>query len=260
MNIREQLKVLIYGRKANSARYIAHLKKIGVTVGEDVVIYSPMKTEIDESYPWMLKIGSHVRIATGAIILTHDYSWSVLKAARGGPILGASGKVTIGDNVFIGMNAIITRGVTIGNNVVIGAGSVVTKDCPEGGVYAGNPARRIADLDAFFEKRKALQLKEARELALEYYSVYGRKPETSVFHEYFPLFESSASALEKPWCVTKLESLGNFEESVAYLDRNKAPFETFEAFLAYCFEDKSDHSDPLRPEGASEKNIREVSE
>ena len=185
MNIKEMLKVLIYGRKANSARYIAYLKKIGVTVGEDVVIYSPMKTEIDEQYPWMLKIGSHVRIATGAIILNHDYSWSVLKTAKGGSILGASGKVTIGDNVFIGMNAIITRGVTIGNNVVIGAGSVVTKDCPEGGIYAGNPARRIADLDTFFEKRKALQLKEAKDLAVEYYNVYGKKPEPARILNHF---------------------------------------------------------------------------
>ena len=105
-----------------------------------------------------------------------------------------------------------------------------------------------------------LGLKEAKDLAVEYYNAYGKKPEPAVFHEYFPLFESSNSALEKPWCVTKLESLGNFEESIAYLDRNKAPFETFEAFLAYCFKDKHEHSDALCPEGTSEKITREVSE
>lgn len=54
-------------------------------------------------------------------------------------MLGASGVVEIGDNVFIGMNTIIERNVKIGNNVVIGAGSVVTKDCEPNSVYAGAP-------------------------------------------------------------------------------------------------------------------------
>ena len=39
--------------------------------------------------------------------------------------------VTIGDNVWIGGNAVINPGVTIGSNVVIGSGSVVTKDIPD---------------------------------------------------------------------------------------------------------------------------------
>lgn len=51
--------------------------------------------------------------------------------------------VTIGDNVWIGGNAVICPGVTIGSNCVIGAGSVVTKDIPEWSIAAGNPARVI---------------------------------------------------------------------------------------------------------------------
>ena len=63
-----------------------------------------------------------MRITEGVKILTHDYSWSVLKlyesvSENPGAILGASGTVKIGDNVFIGMNTIITRNVEIGNNV-----------------------------------------------------------------------------------------------------------------------------------------------
>lgn len=45
----------------------------------------------------------HVRITEGVKILTHDYAWAVLKTETGA-ILGASGTVKIGDNVFIGMN------------------------------------------------------------------------------------------------------------------------------------------------------------
>lgn len=49
--------------------------------------------------------------------------------------------VHIGDNVWIGANAVICPGVTIGKNTVIGAGSVVTKDIPENVVAVGNPCR-----------------------------------------------------------------------------------------------------------------------
>jgi len=51
--------------------------------------------------------------------------------------------VTIGDNVWIGGNAVILPGVTVGNNVVIGAGSVVSKDIPDNVIAAGNPCRVI---------------------------------------------------------------------------------------------------------------------
>ncbi len=67
--------------------------------------------------------------------------------------------VTIGDNVWLGGNAVIMPGVTIGNNAVIGAGSVVTKDIPDNAVAAGNPCRVLryitgADRDFYFKDRR----------------------------------------------------------------------------------------------------------
>lgn len=50
-------------------------------------------------------------------------------------------QVHIGNNVWIGANAVILPGVTIGDNTVIGAGSVVTKDIPANVVAVGNPCR-----------------------------------------------------------------------------------------------------------------------
>ena len=52
-------------------------------------------------------------------------------------------EVTIGDNVWIGGNAVICPGVKIGSNCVIGAGSVVTRDIPDWSLAAGNPCRAI---------------------------------------------------------------------------------------------------------------------
>lgn len=47
--------------------------------------------------------------------------------------------VKIGDNVWIGGNAVILPGVTIGDHVTIGAGSIVTKDIPDNVLAVGNP-------------------------------------------------------------------------------------------------------------------------
>ncbi len=56
--------------------------------------------------------------------------------------------VTIGNNVWIGMGAIILKGVTIGNNSVVGAGAVVSKSVPPNTVVAGNPAVPVKELSA----------------------------------------------------------------------------------------------------------------
>jgi acetyltransferase-like isoleucine patch superfamily enzyme len=54
--------------------------------------------------------------------------------------------VKIGDNVWVGMNAVILKGVTIGENSVVAAGSVVTKSVPPNTVVAGNPAVIVRQL------------------------------------------------------------------------------------------------------------------
>ena len=56
--------------------------------------------------------------------------------------------VIISDNVWIGMNAVILKGVTIGENSVVAAGAVVTKSVPANVVVAGNPAVITKHLDA----------------------------------------------------------------------------------------------------------------
>ena len=145
--IKAFLRKMLFKEKATSESYIQYLKNLGMSIGEDCTIYAPKNTIIDQQYPWLISIGNHVRITEGVVLLTHDYSWSVLKQLKientAGAILGAAGEVVIGNNVFIGMNSIILRGTHIGDNVIIGAGSVVSKDCESGWVYAGNPAKKV---------------------------------------------------------------------------------------------------------------------
>ena len=54
--------------------------------------------------------------------------------------------VTIGNNVWIGGEAILLPGVTVGDNTVIGAGSVVGQDVPANVVAAGNPCRVVREI------------------------------------------------------------------------------------------------------------------
>jgi len=62
--------------------------------------------------------------------------------------------VTIGDDVWIGMNAVILQGVTIGRGAIVGAGAVVNRDVPPWSVVAGVPARLVR------QRRNAPVLKE----------------------------------------------------------------------------------------------------
>ena len=106
---------------------------------------------IDGSHAYMITIGDNVTLSAGVVILGHDAS---TKRALGYTLLAP---VRIGNNVFIGRNAIILPGVTIGDNVIVGAGSVVTKDIPAGYVIAGNPASIIRTTEEYLQKhRKAM--------------------------------------------------------------------------------------------------------
>ncbi len=104
---------------------------------------------LDPGHCWLLTIGDNVTMAPRVHVLCHDASTK--------QFLGYTkiGRVTIGDNVFIGAESVVLPGVTIGNNVIIGANSTVTKDIPDNCVVAGSPAKVICSLEEYLEKEKA---------------------------------------------------------------------------------------------------------
>jgi acetyltransferase-like isoleucine patch superfamily enzyme len=54
--------------------------------------------------------------------------------------------VVIQDDVLVGCNTVVLKGVTIGEGAIVGAGSVVTRDVPAWTIVAGNPARVIREI------------------------------------------------------------------------------------------------------------------
>lgn len=215
--------------KSNSQIMIEEMRNKGAHIGERVRIFDTATVRIDMTRPWLISIGDDVQLTRGVTILTHGYDWSVLKGVYG-DVLGSSGAVTIGNNVFIGTNALILKGVHIGSNVIIGAGSVVTKDIPDNSVAVGNPARVVSSLDAYYEKRKASQEAEAAELVRLYRDRYGKEPDEKALHEFFFLFEDGREELH-PSFAHLMTLVGTEEKSYEKLRSQTPPYASMADFL-----------------------------
>lgn len=229
MFIKEFTKKIFYGKRYNSTSYVKFLKSIGISIGEGTIIFDPLSTFIDPSRPWLINIGKNVQITRGVTIVTHGYDWSVLKG-KYGDVLGSSGSVNIGDNVFIGMQTTILKGVNVGNNVIIGANSLVTKDIPDDCVAAGNPCRVIMSIEDYYEKRKNAQYREAKEMVQIYRTKFNKNPDERKVSEFFWLFTDGDSDLPECW-NEMLKLVGNYEFSKERLAQNDKKFEDIEDFF-----------------------------
>ena len=126
----------------------------GCMIGDNVFI-GPF-VEIQKG----VSIGAHCKIQSHAFIcelvtigrncfIGHGVMFINDLFSRGGPARGDRSlyrATNVGHNVSIGSNATILP-VKICDGTVIGAGAVVTRDISKPGIYAGNPARKIRDLE-----------------------------------------------------------------------------------------------------------------
>lgn len=90
-----------------------------------------------------IAIGNRVWVGANAVIADTDFHPLDAALRRVRPLAAKTAPITIADDVFIGMNAIILKGVHVGEGAVIAAGSVVSRDVPPGTVAAGSPARIV---------------------------------------------------------------------------------------------------------------------
>lgn len=94
-----------------------------------------------------IEIGSDVMLAPRVYVLDvdHCYADRALPISKQGYDVAP---VSIGDGVWIGTGAVVTRGVKIGEGAIIGANSVVTRDIPAYTIAAGIPARVVKERPA----------------------------------------------------------------------------------------------------------------
>jgi len=88
-----------------------------------------------------VKIGDYVLIGPNVIIASSQHRYDI----KGTPIMfqgHIKEEVVIGNDVWIGANAVILPGVTIGDGTIIGAGAVVTSDIDPYSIVGGVPARK----------------------------------------------------------------------------------------------------------------------
>lgn len=91
-----------------------------------------------------VKIGNHVLCGANTVI--NDFDWHMDRFPSEPKL------IIIEDNVWLGVNVVVMKGVTIGKNTIIGANSIVTKSIPANVIAAGNPCRVIKSRETANEK------------------------------------------------------------------------------------------------------------
>lgn len=143
------LKVLIQKYKLHRDP-IKYWRSKGVIIGERCEIYSSASFG---SEPYLISLGDHVRVNSGVNFVTHDGGvWVLRDCHEDLKEIDLFGKISVGNNVHIGTNALIMPGVAIGNNCIIGCGAIVTKNIPDNSIAVGIPARVIETIDDYTSK------------------------------------------------------------------------------------------------------------
>jgi len=126
-----------------------YLRYIGLTYGQHCRFVG-LRISTFGSEPYLIRLGNHVTVGPSVRFVTHDGGVWVFRDEY--PNIDVFSPITVGDNVFIGINSILLPGANVGNNCVIGAGSVVKGTLDQGYVYAGVPAKKICSLKQYKEK------------------------------------------------------------------------------------------------------------
>lgn len=130
MNLIKRI-IRLYQKKRNPIKYA---KKIGVILGKNCKLNGSPNWG---SEPWLISIGDYSEVSFECAFVTHDGAIGVIRREDKYKDVIKFGRITVGENVFIGARSTILPGVTIGNGSVVAAGSVVSKSIPSGEVWGG---------------------------------------------------------------------------------------------------------------------------
>jgi len=129
----------ILNRIAFGKLRVTLLRLRGVKIGQRCLIFeADFSTE-----PYLIELGDHVAVSNGVRFITHDGAVWIYRDEY--PDLDVFGKIKIGNNTCIGMNAIILPNTIIGENCIVAAGAVVKGKFPDNSLIMGNPAKRLME-------------------------------------------------------------------------------------------------------------------
>ena len=116
---------------------------------------------IDSHNYGLISIGDGTTISMNVVLLCHDYSiTNALKASGYIPTKGFphfEKEISIGNNCFIGANAMLLPGTVLGDNCIVGAGAIVKGKYPDNCIIVGNPAKVIANTIEWTKKKQQLK-------------------------------------------------------------------------------------------------------
>lgn len=193
--------------------YLSFLRYFGISIGEATYI-SP-DAIIDITRPSLVTIGNQCYLNSGFKLLTHDFVAGVMRHVYG-EFINSSGRVTIGNNVFIAAN------------------SLVTKDVPGNCIVAGSPAKIICTLDEYRQKRLMCNEEEALDYARSIRERFHRNPKVEEFYEEFSLFVDHENEKEYTQ-LPILQQLGGKVEYSFWKKNNKRKYRNFDQFLESSF-------------------------
>lgn len=220
---------------SSNKRFVKHLRKKGVKIGNNVLFKNTKKTDIDLSTPLLIEIGDNVFFNRDFTLLTHDAVARVFREKYNDFSANSIGRVKIGNNVSFARNVTVLKGVTIGDNVFVAHSSLVTKDIPPNCIAAGIPAKVICSLDDYYERYKKNRLQEIKEycdVIRERTNREPRKKDFKLIFEYFvdgsrleEYYDSLGGTHKKR---AKVRMNGQYERYKKY---HKSPYNSFEEMI-----------------------------
>lgn len=165
--------------------------------------------------------------------MTLDYSNRVFLPVYH-DFVNSSGRVTIGNNVYFGVNCTVLKNVTIGDNCIIGANSLVTKNIPSNFVAVGSPAKVIYGIEEYYLKRKKEAVLEAIEYVKTIRQKLNRNPTFEDLFEEFGLSIDGSEIDSHP--MNKVVRIQLGDEYEEWKKRNKPAYKDLESFLKYAYD------------------------
>jgi acetyltransferase-like isoleucine patch superfamily enzyme len=92
-----------------------------------------------------IRVGSNTLIASGCRFIDHDHGFVTRTIPMANQRFGSEAGIVVEQDVWIGANVVVLKGVTIQRGAIVAAGSVLTKSPGAFEIWGGVPAKKLKD-------------------------------------------------------------------------------------------------------------------